>query len=459
MIRHESVRRAMSHAAASNESSSAAVSHRVDLHVALILLVALAMRVAVWWTLPYRDFISDEAEYWGAAVWLAQGRGFSFFDGWIWTRPPIYLIFLAIHAWLFGPTALWTARATQTILSVALVYLVMLVARRLAPADRQRPVALLAGWAMALSYSFATFGFLLLNETIFLLLFLAALLALLWWAESRRALLLILAGALMGLSVLTKAIVLTWLPFVAGWIAFAKVRVDGAAERGSHGAGEPRSYRPWSVVHGPSSMVRRPWSIVPRPSSVVAQSKIQNRLVAVAVFTVAVCAVVLPWSAYATQRWSHGDGIILVDTTGGYNFALGAQSARFGQRDETALHDRLCQGPRCGDSSLSQAARQQAAYALGMEWLRESPAGFMRKTGRELLDMIQIQYGGAERLRQGHTVGAVPLPHLLGLLADDTLYFVAALLAPLDGPAPEGLTAVPAAAITICWASVKTRGL
>jgi hypothetical protein len=427
MIRHESSRDAVSHAPHRHESSRAVVSRRVDPHVALILLVALALRVAVWWTLPYRDFVSDEAEYWGAAVWLAQGRGFSFFDGWIWTRPPVYLLFLAIHAFLFGPTALWTARATQTVLSVALVYLVMRVAQRLAPADRQRPVALLTGWAMALSYSFATFGYLLLNETIFLLLFLAGVLALLRWADSRHMLPLIAVGGLMGLSVLTKTIVLAWLPFAALWIAFAGVRSresgveeDGVTETRGHGDTETRS-------NDRRSMVRR-------PSSVVDQSRIQNprpKIVAAAIFTIAVCAVVLPWSAYATQRWSQGDGIILVDTTGGYNFALGAQTARFGQRDETALHDRLCEGPRCGDSALSQAARQQTAYALGMEWLRESPAGFARKTGRELLDMIQIQYGGAERLRQGHTAGAVPLPHLLGLLADDTLYFVAAILAPL----------------------------
>lgn len=356
---------------------------RWDGHVAAILLVALALRVAVWWTLPYRDFISDEAEYWGAAVWLAQGRGFSFFDGWIWTRPPVYVLFLALHVWVAGPTALPWARATQTLLSVALVALVMLLARRLAPATRERRVMLLAGWAMALSYSFATFGYLLLNETLFLCLFVPGVWALTVWAATRRRRWLVLAGGLLGLAVLTKALTLTWLPLVALWVWL----------RAQHG-------------------VAQRW----------------RALAPVAVLTASVCVVVVPWSAYATLRWSHGHGLILVDTTGGYNFALGAQTGYLGRRDSQALHDQLCDGSRC---DAQQAARQQRAYALGWQWIRAAPAGFVRKTGQELLDMVQIQYGGAERLRAGHTLGAVPLPHLLGLLADDTLYVVALALAPL----------------------------
>lgn len=147
----------------------------------------------------------------------------------------------------------------------------------------------------------------------------------------------------------------------------------------------------------------------------------------VALLTLTVCAVVLPWSAYATLRWGGGDGLILVDTTGGYNFALGAQTGRFGQRDENELHDTLCGGVQCSIEQNSHAARQQQGYALGWAWISENPAGFARKTGRELLEMIQLQYGGAERLRGGYSFGEVPLPHLLGLLWDDTLYVVTVL--------------------------------
>lgn len=366
---------------------------RIDWHVAAILTAALALRLAVWWTLPYRDWISDEAEYWGAATWLAQGRGFAFFDGWVWTRPPLYLIVLAAHARLFGPTALWAPRLSQALLSVVLVYLVLRLAHRLAPVGRERLVALLAGWAMALSYSFATFGYLLLSETLFITLLIAALLALLRWAALPVARLrwawLALAGVLLGLSALTKALVLTWLPLVALWLL---VRA---------GRGGTRDVGAW-------------------------RGRAASALAAPALLTLTVCAIVLPWSAYATARWGGGAGMILVDTTGGYNFALGAQSGLPGGRDENQLHDQLCGGMQC---DADQARRQQAAYALGWQWIAAEPAGFVRKTGRELLDMFQLQYGGAERLRAGYTAGEVPLPHLLGLLWDDTLYVVALLLA------------------------------
>lgn len=367
---------------------------RLDWHVAAILLAALVLRLLVWWLLPYRDYISDEAEYWGAATWLAQGRGFAFFDGWIWTRPPLYLLFLATHIRFFGPTELWTARLTQALLSVVLVYLVMRLGRRLAPVGAERPVALCCGWAMALSYSFATFGYLLLSETVFITLFVAALLALLRWAApaagDRRWRALVVAGVLLGLCALTKALVLTWLPFVALWLIVQSRHTEQVSSAGL-----------WSR----------------RAAAALAPAGL---------LTVTVCAVVLPWSAYATLRWGGGAGIILVDTTGGYNFALGAQTGLPGGRSENKLHDLLCGGVQC---NADHAARQQAAYAQGWEWIASSPGGFVAKTGRELLDIIQLQYGGAERLRAGHTVGAVPLGHLLGLLADDTLYVVTVVLA------------------------------
>ncbi|GIV97031.1 MAG: hypothetical protein KatS3mg057_1688 [Herpetosiphonaceae bacterium] len=387
------------------------------LHLVILLGVALALRLLVWQVLPYRGFISDEAEYLGAAIWLAEGRGFSFFDAWIWTRPPLYVLFLAIHVLFFGPTALWAPRLTQALLGVLVVYLVVRLGEALAgsskvqaedverearEAECKTRAGLIAGWMTALSYTFISFPYLLLSETFFLLLFLLALLALLRWAGQdssagstrgpSRLLAyrwLIAGGVLLGLCALTKALVLTWLPFVALWVLWT------AGGRSSAPARERRVFN------------RAGWP-------------------AAAILTIAVCAVVLPWSAYATARWGQGDGFILVDTTGGYNFALGAQTGYLGRRDEKALHDELCDGALC---DMAQARRQREAYALGWRWINERPAGFLRKTGAELLDMIQLRYGGAERLNKGYAFGEVPLPHLLGLLADDTLYILVLPLA------------------------------
>ncbi len=362
-------------------------------HVPLLLLVAFALRLIVWRMLPYRDWISDEGEYWAAATWLARGRGFSFFDGWIWTRPPLYVLFLAAHIRVFGPTALWAPRLTQALLSVLTVWLTMQVAARLAPVGQQRRVALISGWAMALAYSFASFAFFMLSETLFLTVFMAAVWLILRWAdpETRRWRWLVGAALLLGLAALTRAIILTWLPLVALWVA-------------------------WQLRPQPLTRAWAAWLPAGR---------------ALAVLTLTVCVLVLPWSAYATRRWGGGDGLILVDTTGGYNLALGAQSALPTGRDENKLHDTLCGGRVCAAQAGSQAARQSAAYALGRSWISANPAGFVRKSGRELLDMLQLRYGGAERLRTGHTLGMVPAPHLLGLLSDDTLYALAVGLAAL----------------------------
>jgi hypothetical protein len=393
------------------------MKQRFNLHTTVMLLCALALRLLAWRTLPYRDWISDEAEYWGAATWLAQGRGFQFFDGWVWSRPPLYLGFLAAHIKLFGTTALWAPRLSQAGLSVLAVWLVLRIGRRLAPSGRESQVGYAAAWAMALSYSFATFAFLLLSETVFLVLFLGGVLALIRWGqrpestvdsgaagsllarlrqhpEGPRSGDLILAGLLLGAAALTRAIILTWLPLAALWLLFQADRGGG----------------PWA-----RSLRRR----------------LIAGLLPVAILTGSVCAVVLPWSAYATARWGGGAGLILVDTTGGYNFAFGAlkslpKDSPEGLSDENDLHDLLCGGVACDGA---QAARQSAAYALGWRLIRTYPGGFALKTGRELLDMVQLRYSGAERMRGGYTAGAVPAPHLIGLLEDDTLYMLALPLA------------------------------
>ncbi|HEY1014552.1 MAG TPA: glycosyltransferase family 39 protein, partial [Herpetosiphonaceae bacterium] len=191
---------------------------RIDWQLAILLAAALGLRLLAWLIIPYRDFISDEAEYWGAAVWLGQGRGFAFFDQWVWTRPPAYLLFLAGHVKLFGPSALWAPRLSQALLGTLGVWLLTKIGARLAPAGMERRVGLLAGWALAAGYSFAIFSYVLLSETFFLTLFLAAVLFLLRWAApAGRRRDLAAAALLLGLCALTRAVVLTWLPLAAFW--------------------------------------------------------------------------------------------------------------------------------------------------------------------------------------------------------------------------------------------------
>lgn len=373
-------------------------------HAALILIVAFGLRLLAWWILPYRGFISDEAEYLAASAWLAEGRGFSFFQGWIWTRPPLYVLFLATHLTLFGPETLWPIRLSQALLSTLSVWLTMRLGVALAPPGRSRQVALAVGWAMALTYSFITFAFLLLSETLFITLLLAAFLALTLWAQRHQMRWLLLGAILLGFCALTRAVLAGALPLIALWVLAVTYR-------------EPKNQR----TKEPRTKNQKRVSLF-------------SLLLPVALLTLIVSGLILPWSFYNT-RFYNASSLILIDTTGGYNAMLGAQAA----------HQEIDPDPACAPTATrceagiyrtlkaidDHAARQQAAYSTALAWIGENPGGFLRKTGRELVDLLLVNYGGAERLYNGYRVGEVPVPHLLGLLLDDALYVLAMPLAML----------------------------
>src|SRR5262245_55690890 len=92
--------------------------------LAAMLLLGLLLRLLLLGNLPRPGLISDEGEYLSAAAWLAQGRGFAWYLGYLWTRAPLYPLFVAVHLRLFGDT-LAPIIATQiflSLLNVALVY-------------------------------------------------------------------------------------------------------------------------------------------------------------------------------------------------------------------------------------------------------------------------------------------------------------------------------------------------
>lgn len=394
-------------------------------HAALILLVAFGLRLLAWWILPYRGFISDEAEYLAASTWLAEGRGFSFFQGWIWTRPPLYVMFLASHLKLFGPETLWPIRLSQALLSTITVWLTMRLGAALAPPDRSRQVALTAGWAMALTYSFITFAFLLLSETLFITLLLAAFLALVLWAQRHQMRWLVLGAILLGLCALTRAVLAGALPLIALWVLIeqrTKEQSENEEKLQNHGLVLSPRLPQWERGKGR------------RPGGEGLKSNLFSLLFPVALLTLIVSGLILPWSFYNTRFYNAG-GLILIDTTGGYNAMLGAQAA----------HQEIDPDPACAPTATrceagiyrtlkaidDHAERQQFAYSTALAWIAENPGGFLRKTGRELIDLLLVNYGGAERLYNGYAVGEVPAPHLLGLLLDDALYVFAMPLAML----------------------------
>jgi 4-amino-4-deoxy-L-arabinose transferase-like glycosyltransferase len=155
----------------------------------LALLVGLVWRVWLWDRLPRNGLIGDEAEYLAAADWLALGRGFSWHLGWLWTRAPLYPLFLAAHFALFGSslTPIFMSQIALSLLNVALVYgLALLLEHRTENTERSdRRVGGVAALLMALYLPFASYTQLVLSETLFLSLLLAGFVALARWEERR----------------------------------------------------------------------------------------------------------------------------------------------------------------------------------------------------------------------------------------------------------------------------------
>jgi 4-amino-4-deoxy-L-arabinose transferase-like glycosyltransferase len=107
----------------------------------LSLLIAIVMRIFVWVVLPRNGWISDEGEYLSAATWLSYGRGFAWYLDFLWTRAPLYPLFVAAHLRL-GGNEYWVF-FSQMLLSLLHVVLVRAIAQRLYPI--QAAVADMAG--------------------------------------------------------------------------------------------------------------------------------------------------------------------------------------------------------------------------------------------------------------------------------------------------------------------------
>ncbi len=382
------------------------------LPLALVLLVALALRVALWDNLPRQGLISDEAEYLAAADWLAQGRDFTWHQGWLWTRAPLYPLFLAAHMRLFGfdLAPIFVSQTGLSLLNVALVYL---LARQVV-GDRLPGAAALAALLAALYLPFAVYPQLVLGETLYLTLLLGAFFLLGRWSAhpAGRGVWLLLAGVLLGLATLTRGLTLGCVPLVAGWAWFGTRR-----HREGRGA---------------------------------------RSLAAPALLLLLCAATVLPWSLHASRLYG---GPVVVDTTGAFNLMLGARTAYDGERRDAptrnfvlALLDtrllpperaallaesclmqqqdaRLLTALERSPSDIPQAERQALMTAEGLCLLRAAPGAFVHKSLTELVDLFTINYTGSERLSGGFSLGRLPPWYTLALFAlDDTLYV---LLLPL----------------------------
>jgi hypothetical protein len=370
--------------------------------LALALAAAAALRAALWGRIPRTGLISDEGEYLSAATWLADGRGFDWYQGYLWTRVPIYPLFVAGHLRLFGDGQQAWIYLTQTVLSLLNVTLVYLLAAAVSTNVRTRALAaLFAGVYLP----FAIYAQTLLSETLYITLLLVSMLALLAAARaaSRPAgglALAALAGALLGLATLTRSLTLGFIPLAALWL----LAPDAC----------------WRCA---PALRRARWR-------------------GAAAMLLAAAVVLLPWSAYSSRLYG---GPVLADTSGAYNLLLGARTAYDSQRSDAQVRDYVLgllgqpQASPVRDTCASypgalptQAARQAAMTREGLCLVAARPLAFLGKSLAELIDLFQINYTGAERFTDGFSTGRLPPWYVLALFVlDDTLYVLALPLAVL----------------------------
>lgn len=395
----------------------------------LALLAACLLRLCLWGNLPRQGMVSDEAEYFASAVWLAQGRGFSWHQEWLWTRAPLYPLFVAIHIRLFGidPTPVYISQFLLGLVQVALTYF---LAMALVPAsaranDWRRWVPGLSALLLGLLFPLAVYYQVLLSETLYITIILAGLLALVYWAHSpnwhgRRAyLFLAAAGLLFGLASLTRTLAVGFVAVAAGWV-FLTI---------------------WLRSDAALSFKQRLW----------------KSLLPAAVPLLVAGIVIAPWTLYASRSYG---GLVVVDTTGGFNLLLGARTAYDGDRKDAPTRNfvlallnphmsqkerevylgssclaqhkdaRLFAALETPSAAISQAQRQQLMTAEGLCLLQERPLAFVQKSLAELIDFFRINYGGDERFTNGFTTGRLhPSFVLATFLLDDTLYVLALPLA------------------------------
>jgi 4-amino-4-deoxy-L-arabinose transferase-like glycosyltransferase len=350
---------------------------KINYALLAILVLALVLRLLVWLLAPHPNFVIDEAEYYQIASILADGRGWFFYESATWVRPPLYILLIAGIFEFFGANLI-IVRLVQIIISLATIYMLFRLGWKL----YGQKTGLWAAGLAAVAWQFVVFPYLLLSETLFLLLFLGGVYCLTefllpataregaWLPKSLKEWLWLGGGGvLLGLSALTRGQVLSFMPFVGLWLLIAV------------------QWRRWKTAIGASLIIG-----------------------------VLFAATVAPWALRNASVY----GRPFIDTTGGYNFYLGALKGRNGALVSQTL-----------EAVKNQADRDQLGYQKGLEVFWSNPADFIFGKGvKETLDFWQINYGADERLLEAYTKGVInPYWLTLDAIFNDFLYIIAGILA------------------------------
>ena len=203
-----------------------------------------------------------------------------------------------------------------------------------------RRIALVAAFFVAIYPGFLTHSHLLLSETLFIFLVLLAFdfVAHAFAQENTRVWLWVLgAGALWGLATLTRGITLYFAPLFALWIAWMV----------------------WQKHRG-----------------------FLSATLPALLFVAATALVILPWSA---RNYSQFGQFVLLETKGGVNLWLG--NSPYTPNDFIRNVWKVgVREPVLNDLPTDELARDRAAYALGLDFIRSEPLTFLARVPAKFAD-------------------------------------------------------------------------
>ena len=213
--------------------------------LAIIFVVALTLRlIPVWLTLDVGIALDDMFQYDALAESIRLGQGYTWYGG-IPTafRAPLYPLFLAIIYSLFGHQFL-AVRIIQAIMGASLPLVLYVLAQRVFD-DR---VARIASWVVVFYPTFLLYPLALVTENLFFLLVPLAVLYLLKAIDTSRGSYYLLAGLLLGLSILTRSVISGFALLILPWLWH-------------YVSNKREALKNWGLILLPVAVLTVPWSI------------------------------------------------------------------------------------------------------------------------------------------------------------------------------------------------------
>ncbi len=330
------------------------------LAVVAIVLLAIGLRIWFWWFQARSGAVqpADPEEYYRAALHILQG---GYYDDGKWLRPPLYPAFLAMMLAISGGNVSFALFGQALLSGIAVLAFVWLGHRLF----ESHVAGLLSGLIAATFVPLASFSSVLFAEALFVALTILALALVDRLIKRGRRRDALLAGLVLALAALTRAVALLYIPLLALLLLF---------------------------------LLRGDWL---------------RRLLLVGLLLLTAIVTIAPWTI---RNYIVHERLIIIDTNGGISMWYGTvRSEEDRARGEEAIF-----------ALPNPADRQTLALQMTYDRIRDDPQDFVLRMRYKLASLFLLQSRSyvvgdvvtidPRNQQMGLSAGENPLP--LSLLAD-----------------------------------------